>query len=367
MNRPVKTILRSLFQAVCLFLVAVGLLAATLAGSFVSVMVVVWFKEGALQILDWKMLGAATKWLVGSCLLVGVAWWLQRKSGGNLTRDGSFRLVEVRSGQSEKIVQNVADLVILVLLVIWLWSRIPGAAISRISMVVGWLTIGFIGMHARIALHEIGHLAAARFVGFELRKIQVGVGPLLWSRSFANGLRSEWRAWPQGGHTFATQRNTDGYRARQSFVVAAGPLTDAVILWLSCQLAAPAFGGLEEIQGAWGVVSFALFWWTVISAVGGLVPHQRWMDHQKVWTDGYWLLRLWTGSRAQVAELARNSDGRGLLDLLKSDSARSVMHPDAGAREFPAFLGGPAAFHEQRTLLSSRLLRKTSIISSPQA
>lgn len=360
MNCAVKKFLRFVGQAACILLVAAGLLAALAATFCLLAMLIVWFQEGALQPADWPIVAAGAKWLLGSGVLVGVAWWLRGKIVPNPTGDNSFRLVESKSGHLEKLVQNVFTIGSIVILATWLWPRVPGSFIIKVPVVTGWLVAGFLGCHACIALHELGHLAAAWFVGFDLRKIQVGVGPVLWSRSFANGLLSEWRAWPQVGFMFATSRKTEGFRARQSFFVVAGPLANLIILWATHQLITRVFGGLVAAfgQGPGGLMVCALFWWMALSTVGGLVPHKIRLDRHEIWNDGYWLLRLWTGSSADVTELARRSNWREYMKLFEPGCPRSVV---------PLEPSGPVALQEQRALLSSRLLRKASITSGPLA
>jgi Peptidase family M50 len=364
MNGPVKTI-RFLLQAVCLFLMAAGLAGVLLASFFVSAMVIVWFQEGALQSTDQKMLGQGAKWLLASGAVVTFAWWLRRRIVANKD-DDTFRLVASKTGRPENLAQGVFEILFFVCVVIGLWAVTPASAIMKLPLVAAWFALAYLGMHGRIALHELGHLLAGWLLGMELRKVQIGIGPLLWSGSFSNGLFWEWRLWARGGFVVATHRSTKGYRARQFLVIAAGPLMDLVLLWSSYQLIARAFGGLAAAfsQGAFGFTVWILFWSTVLSAIEGLVPYRLWMGHHKVWTDGYWLVRLLTGSSGHVAELAQNSDWLGLLDLLQSDGTRSAAFSDAIGREL---LASSAAFHEQRTLLSSRLLRKPSFTFGPPA
>jgi hypothetical protein len=112
---------------------------------------------------------------------------------------------------------------------------------------------------------------------------------------------------------------------------------------------------------------FALFWWMALSAVGGLVPHKVWMGHHKLWTDGYWLFYLWTGSGADIAELARSANWRDLLKLFQSDGPRSTMTRKPVELKLRPQIAGPVVLQEQRALLSSRLLRKARLISVPPA
>ena len=366
---PVKKILRFIGQVVCLLLVAAGLLAALLATFCLLAMLIVWFQEGTLQTTDRTILAAGIKSLLGACVLVGAAWWIRGKIVVNRAGDNSFRIVESKSGHLEKLVQNVFTIGSFVILATWLWPRVPGSFIIKVPAVAGWLVAGFLGCHACIALHELGHLAAAWLAGFDLRKIQVGMGPVLWSHSFANGLLSEWRAWPQVGFMFATPRKTEGFRARQSFFVVAGPLANLIVLWATYQLITRVFGGLVAGfgQGTGGLMVFVLFWWMVLSTVGGLVPHKVRLDRHEVWNDGYWLLRLWTGSGADVTELARSSNWRELLKLFQSDCPRNGVPSEPVELELQTHLTSPVALQEQRALLGTRLLRKASLISSPPA
>jgi membrane-associated protease RseP (regulator of RpoE activity) len=46
--------------------------------------------------------------------------------------------------------------------------------------------------------HEAGHIVAARLVGIPVKQIAVGLGPVLWGRSFYNGIKLVLRALPLG-------------------------------------------------------------------------------------------------------------------------------------------------------------------------
>jgi Peptidase family M50 len=364
----VKTIARFLLQAVCLLLMAVGFVGALLATIFMIPMVIVWFQEGHLQADDKKILGEATKWLLIACVMVGTVLWLRCKIVGKEARDDSFRLVKSKSGNSENIFQGISDLVFVILLLILFWALIPGRTITKIPAVAGWLLLGFFLMHARIALHELGHLTAANLLGMELRKIQIGVGPLLWSRLLGNGLLCEWRAWLRGGFMHATHRNTTKrFRVRQFVFVAAGPLTDLFILWSTYQLITYAFGSLGAAftQSACGLLVSSLFWWTAFSAVQGLIPYITLMNDRTLWTDGYWLFRLLAGLKAGFPQGAYDSGWKKVLELMASDPQMGTSFETK--QQSPESFANSLSLCELRDRLSSRLLRQPSSISSPPA
>src|SRR5712692_5296501 len=62
----VKTVLRYLFDSICLFLAAAGLLAVLVASFMISALVVAWDQDSRLQHEDWRMMATAAQWLVGS-------------------------------------------------------------------------------------------------------------------------------------------------------------------------------------------------------------------------------------------------------------------------------------------------------------
>jgi hypothetical protein len=361
-----QKMLRFIGQSACILLVAAGLLAALFATFCLGAMAFVWTQEGALLPTDRTILAAGVKWLLGSCVLVGTAWWLRGKIG-NKTGDNSFRLVESKSGRLEKVVQRVSGFAFVIWLASQLWARDSGSAFTTGPIVAGWITLGFLGCHAQIAFHEIGHLAAAWLLRLSPQKVQVGVGPLLWSRTFANGLLCEWRAWPNGGLMFAPDRTTQGFRTRQSLVIAGGPLADLLVLWSTYQLIQHAFGGLRASfsHGPGGLMFFVFFWLMVFVALGSLLPRQVRINRETMWSDGFVLLRLWTGASLAYPKLAYKSKWRGPLELLESESSRSVLFQDVVERESPAPRAGLITFHEQQTLLSSRLLRKPSSTFGP--
>lgn len=369
MNRPVKKILRFVSQAACILLVAAGSLAALAASFCLVAMLIVWFQEGALQPADRTIVAWGVQWLLGSGVLIAVAWWVRGKIVPNQTTDRSFRLVEAKPGRVEKLVERIWGFIFVTWLAAQLWAREPGSAFTTVPRVAGWITLGFLGLHAHIALHELGHLVAAWLLRLSPQKVQVGVGPLIWSRAFANGLLCEWRAWPNGGLVFAPDRRTEGFRTRQSLVVAAGPLADLLVLWSTYQLIQHAFGGLRASfsHGPGGLMFFVFFWLMVLLAIVSLVPRPVRIDRETMWTDGFLLLWLWTGSSLGFPEPAYNSEGKDPLESLGPDGSRSVDPLEGVERALPAHQAGSLTFQERRALLNSRLLRPSSVTFGPPA
>ena len=132
-----KKFLRFVGQAVCILLVAAGLLAALFATFCLVAMLIVWFQEGALQPVDWPIVAAGAKWLLGSVLLVAIAWWLRGKIVPDSVRNNRLGLVDSKSGHSEKLVQNVVTIGSFFVLAASLWPRVTGSFSIKIQAVSG--------------------------------------------------------------------------------------------------------------------------------------------------------------------------------------------------------------------------------------
>jgi len=129
-----------------------------------------------------------------------------------------------------------------------------------------------------------------------------------------------------------------------------------LILWITYELLEFSFGDLTEAfaHSAASFLICVLLVWSALATVGGLIPHQIWMGKRRLWTDGYLLWRLWTGSEDEVRQFFLNPDWREAFDLLQSGAqndtncfARSSTKPGESLE----------AFREQQTRLASRLIR----------
>jgi hypothetical protein len=353
MTGPMKAAISFFFRTFCLLFVAVGALVALVAFCCVFMIGIVWLQEGRLLGEDKRLLLKGAAWFGGACLFVYVIWRLAQGAGKS---DNSFRLTKSSSPRSERLHQRTSLLLHFLLLTTWLWRALPGPAFVKFPALAGWLILFFLGLHLQIFLHELGHLVAAWLLRFELRKVQIGLGPRLWSRSFANGLRLEWCAWSLGGFMLAHNPDTKHFRLRQSLFVAAGPLMDAVVVWCGYKFIVSAGYSSAFPQSAGGVVACVVFLWTAVSALGGWIPRKTWLGNQKVWTDGYWLWLLWTASNKRLAQLIAQMKWRHALESLQSGDRQFAF-------AFEPLLAGPAnvaasldTFRQQHLRLRSRLL-----------
>src|SRR4029079_10539642 len=136
----------------------------------------------------------------------------------------------MKSARVEQIVPIWVDLGLLSVAAAWIWGICLEDVGTKLGTVAVSLTALYLGMHGRILVHELGHLIAAKAVGLRQRKVQVGVGPLIWSRLFRNGLVFEWRMFPRGGWVLALPVSDKDLRIRQLLFISAGPLMDGLLI-----------------------------------------------------------------------------------------------------------------------------------------
>lgn len=143
---------------------------------------------------------------------------------------------------------------------------------------------------------------------------------------------------------------------RQLMFVSAGPLIDLILISALFVGLTIMCGSLTEAftRGVNGIIVFLLFWWTVISAISGLIPHRVNIGGRKLWTDGYWILLLCTASTSRIMEATRGFDSQLALQCLRSgpnpghlDNLETRPDPDA-ARAIKQF-------REQKFRLATRL------------
>lgn len=363
-----STVGRSLVQTICFLVIAAGFLGVLGSSFFIAAMVYTWFYEGRLLAGDRKLLVDVIKWFLVASTIVGVACWSYRKIAVKNGGDNSFRLVKSGTAITEPQVFEAIELLFFALLGFLIWLVASGNSMTRILLVAGWLVAALLGTYACIAFHEIGHLSAAWCVNMKLEKMQIGVGPVLWSRRLAGGFIWQWRAWPYGGFTFAAPQTTRAFRIRQFLFVAGGPLMDVIFLCLVYQVITQLFGGLGEAwtHGPFGLVLSVLFCRHAIEAGHGLVPLKFCLGNQQTWTDGYWIVRLLTGSKAAIQQLAEGSDWMKTLESLQREDSEGRLFQRA-TLETGERLADLPGYSEQQAVLSSRLLGRPSSTSVPPA
>ena len=290
--------IRFLRNFVGFVLASVALLATLIAAFAVIAMTLVWWREGRLDERDLELLrrGAIAALVGGMCTWAGFRLAYGKRHPGE-ARNASFTLVRSKAGRQEKFVAVFSAVVYLVCFGGWLWTRAEGEPWLRALQVAGWLGLVHLGLHLRILLHELGHLAAAVFVRLNVTTVRVGAGWRLWSTQTQGGVSWEWRLRPTGGWVEAHHQDEASFRWRQFVFVAGGPVVDALLiatLWLTLyhhgnnssvvpQKLAPSCGDS---------VAFVLFCSLALSALIGLIPHRVSIDARQFHSDGWWLAKL---------------------------------------------------------------------------
>jgi hypothetical protein len=314
-----RKFIRPLLQLIGFIVIAAGFVIGVLSGVFVTAMLIAYAHDRRLMAGEPQMLVKATILLVASSAVVWLTGWLHKRFGKS--EDESFRIVPSRSGRPERLSGAVFEILFFVVLASRLWAVIPAGQL-RITVIIGWLFAGFAGLHTHILLHELGHLSIAWALGFNLRGIQGGTGPLLYAATWRKGVRFVWRTWPLGGLALATDPRRKHLRLRQSLFVAGGPLMDSAILFAGYILITKTYGsfGSAFTRNAGSFVAAAVLVHVGAAALGGLIPHTVWIGGRRLHTDGWLLLRTWLAPKGVIG-FSGDSSWMNALQLLPAAAA----------------------------------------------
>ncbi len=257
--------------------------------------------------------------------------------------------------------QGVCEIAFGVLLIAWLWDLGPVSetSTSKILLVGACLAVAFVAQHARLFIHEFGHLCAAKVVGLIPQKIQIGTGLRFFSAVRPSGLLWEWRLLPTAGIVLARRERARFLRMRHTVFILGGPLADFSVLGAAYQVITRHFGGLSDalFHGRIMCLTGALLGYMAVSAIANLIPQRIWIGGRKYWSDGYWLLRLLTASGSGIAQFE--------IDPLSTEALRELRTEREAKAEKSAFKSEPtqaedgrAAFEKARVRLASPLRPK---------
>ncbi len=326
--------IRFLRTFVGFLLASAALLAALIAAFAVIAMTLVWWREGHLDERDMALLRRAVPAAVVSGLCTWAGFRLAHgKRRPDEARRSSFTLVRSRDGRQEKFVAVFSAGVYLAFFGGWLWTRAKGEPWSCALQVAGWLGLVYLGLHLRILLHELGHLAAASFIHLNATTVRIGAGLRLWSTQTRRGLGWEWRLRPTGGWVEAHHRDEAGFRWRQFVFVAGGPMVDILLiitLWLMLYHhgASPSAAPQKLAPTSGDAVAFVLFSSLALSALIGLIPHRVTIDSRQFHSDGWWLAKLWFLPATTIHTMVFGQAGarvRSLWNAGKREQAREEL------------------------------------------
>lgn len=111
----------------------------------------------------------------------------------------------------------------------------PATNAAQASAVVVVLLAYLALLPVAVALHELGHAAAAHWLGLELRVIQSGAGRLWWERKFGT---VTWRVKGNllSGKVEMTLPGGSNGRRNYMLMIAAGPLVNIVAVIIGSAL-----------------------------------------------------------------------------------------------------------------------------------
>jgi hypothetical protein len=208
-----------------------------------------------------------------------------------------------------------------------IWSLIGGYAFrqSRSDGLSFWIMViaAFATRPLRIAIHEAGHAAIAKFVGREVFSVTIGGGPRLWAYRIGGTLLEVRQYASAGGrmHSFDPQ---DRYSIpSRAAVILAGPAANALgalaALWLCALLSPPISIPAQIITASLSGFGLAM----ALMAVVNLIP-QSLGDDGTVASDGRQLQQLFHRKPKPNPDLLRLAKISGLTRMNRFEEAAAV-------------------------------------------
>lgn len=206
------------------------------------------------------------------------------------------------------------------------------ARLAPVFMMLAWFPL--------IALHELGHAAMARLVGWEVDVIVVGFGGVAFTFELF-GVPCAIKMYPLGGFVSPAALDLRGVRLKSALVYLAGPLAELLLVLLLALVV--GFDAMLTRTDAVGVIAAqSVSVAALISVVTNLAPRVIDTERGSSYTDGLGALRaLWRPRREledmvraawmeRLAEQAERDDPDGTVAM--AERARAALPNDARLR-----------------------------------
>lgn len=204
--------------------------------------------------------------------------------------------------------------------------------LAPVFMLLAWFPL--------IALHELGHAAMARAVGWEVDAIVVGFGGVAFELELF-GVPCALKMYPIGGYMRPAPLDTRRIRLKSALVYLAGPLAE-VLLVLLLTLVVGVDAMLARTDAIGVIAAQAISVAALFSVLSNLVPRPIDTEHGPSYTDGLGALRaLWRPQREldeqvrhvwidRLAEQAERDDPDGTVVM--AERAKAALPHDPHLR-----------------------------------
>lgn len=173
--------------------------------------------------------------------------------------------------------------------------------LAPVFMLLSWFPL--------IALHELGHAAVARLVGWRVDAIVIGFG-VEALRFRLLGVPCTLKAYPLGGYVVPGPRSTAGIRLRSALVYAAGPGVELLLVGaIALALGPDALLSRSDAIGTIALQAVAIA--ALIGAATNLVPRRVQTERGESYTDGMGILvSLFRSARSYGLEVRAAHEAR---------------------------------------------------------
>jgi len=218
-----------------------------------------------------------------------------------------------------------------------------GLVLFKPDLEIGWdllnLQVFYAALYVSLVPHELGHLAAAKFLGLRVFHMIFGSGRLLFSwKTF--DVPTELRAWPNVGLVLAGFTTANWFRLKNALFAGAGPLVNASIALAIWKLG--DYGNFFQAPKLDRELNPLMMLFAANALICGtnLIPHRLRTGLGTFPSDGLQILRAFFLKRSEIDESLGAThvlEAHALIKEKRLDEAMAAVK--AGLERFPANFG----------------------------
>ncbi len=184
------------------------------------------------------------------------------------------------------------------------------ARLAPVFMLLSWFPL--------IALHELGHAAAARLVGWRVHRIVVGFGKAA-ARFELFGVPLTLKLYPLGGYVSPAPVSMRGVRLKSAFIYAAGPGAELALVGLLVLALGPE-AMLERTEDIPQIAVQSVAITALLSVVMNLAPRRIQTEHGPSATDGWGIIGSFVRPKREYLVQVRSTHEARILEATDAEA-----------------------------------------------
>ncbi|WP_013325606.1 tetratricopeptide repeat protein [Gloeothece verrucosa] len=179
-------------------------------------------------------------------------------------------------------------------------------------MDLNFILISFFWLHFSIFCHEMGHLLAAKTVGFNPYFVRVGTGPKILQLKLFKSI-FELRTYPSSGITYISNLSLDRLKPKLLLMYLGGPSVNCFFLLILNKI---CHSRLFNLDISWYIIIQGLAFFEFLLLVTNLIPLESVLYGRSCPNDGKQIFNALTKNKQQLMQI--------LLGLARYEASQST-------------------------------------------